>query len=149
MTSRELAASYLVKARARLKALAVLRDERAHSDVVREAQELVELALKGMLRSVGIEPPKFHDVGGLLVEHEAKFAPPVRAGLRRAAEISGRLRRERELAFYGDIDFIPTQRYSASDGARAYEDAAWVVTLAGEAVDLPPLDGSEPGAVRS
>ncbi|HAM55319.1 MAG TPA: DNA-binding protein [Elusimicrobia bacterium] len=149
MTSRELAASYLVKARARLKALAVLRDERAHSDVVREAQELVELALKGMLRVVGIEPPKFHDVGGLLVEHEAKFAPPVRAGLRRAAEISGRLRRERELAFYGDIDFIPTQRYSASDGARAYEDAAWVVTLAGEAVDLPPLDGSEPGAARS
>jgi HEPN domain-containing protein len=30
--------------------------------VVREAQELVELALKGMLRAIGIEPPKLHDV---------------------------------------------------------------------------------------
>src|SRR3989441_13367033 len=56
--------AYLVKAEKRLKALAVLRDEGAHSDVVREAQELVELALKGMLRAVGVEPPKFHDVGG-------------------------------------------------------------------------------------
>lgn len=75
MTNQSLARSYLVKAQKRLKALAVLRDEGAHSDVVREAQELVELALKGTLRAAGIEPPKFHDVGGLLIEHEAKFSP--------------------------------------------------------------------------
>ena len=68
MTSESLARSYLVKAQKRLKALAVLRDEGAHSDVVREAQELVELALKGVLRAIGVEPPKFHDVGGLLLE---------------------------------------------------------------------------------
>jgi HEPN domain-containing protein len=53
VTNRSLAQSYLVKAQKRLKALAVLRDEGAHSDVVREAQELVELALKGMLRRGG------------------------------------------------------------------------------------------------
>lgn len=98
MTNESLARSYLVKAEKRLKALATLRDEGAHSDVVREAQELVELALKGMLRAVGVEPPKFHDVGGLLVEHGAKFVPAVRERLPRAAEISRRLRRERELA---------------------------------------------------
>jgi hypothetical protein len=130
VTNLSLARSYLVKAQKRLRALAVLRDEGAHSDVVREAQELVELALKGMLRAVGIEPPKFHDVGGLLMEHEGKFPPEVRAGLPRAAEISKRLRRERELAFYGDIDFIPTEEYSAADGDRAYRDAAWTVELA-------------------
>ena len=54
------------------------RDEDVHSDVVREAQELVEWVLKGVLRAVGVEPPKFHDVGALLVEHQAKFLPPVR-----------------------------------------------------------------------
>jgi len=37
--------------------------ECSFSDVVEEAQEIVELSLKGMLRFVGIEPPKFHDVG--------------------------------------------------------------------------------------
>ena len=52
------------EAQKRLEALAVLRDEAAHSDVVCEAQELVALALKGTLRAVGIEPPKFRDVGG-------------------------------------------------------------------------------------
>ena len=112
MTNQSLARSYLIKAQKRLKALAVLRDEGAHSDVVREAQELVELALKGMLRAAGIEPPKFHDVGGLLLEHEEKFFQEVRERLPRAAEISKRLRRERELALYGDIDFIPTDRKS-------------------------------------
>lgn len=134
MTNASLARSYLVKAQKRLKALAVLRDEGAHSDVVREAQELVELALKGVLRAVGIEPPKFHDVGGLLLEHAAKF--PRRAGdrLPRAAEISKRLRRERELAFYGDIDFIPTEEYSATDAARAYDEAAWVLVLATDVI---------------
>ena len=138
MTNESLARSYLVKAQKRLKALAVLRDEGAHSDVVREAQELVELALKGMLRAVGIEPPKFHDVGGLLIEHETKFHDDARARLARAAEISKRLRRERELAFYGDIDFIPTEEYSAKDSERAYDDAAWVVSLATEVLNRLP-----------
>ena len=88
---------------------------------------------------MGIEPPKFYDVGGLLIEHEAKFVPEVRSRLARAAEISRRLRRERELAFYGDIDFIPTEQYSAADAERAYGEAAWVVPLAAEVIErLPP-----------
>ena len=130
MTSHSLARSYLLKARARLKALAVLRDEGDHSDVVREAQELVELALKAALRAAGIEPPKFHDVGSLLLEHRRKFPTELGERLERAAIISGRLRRDRELAFYGDIDFIPTEQYSAADARRAYDEAACVLALA-------------------
>lgn len=129
MTNQSLARSYLIKAEKRLKALAVLKAEAAHSDVVREAQELVELALKGVLRAIGVEPPKFHDVGGLLLEHQEKVVPEVRGDLGRAAEISKRLRKERELAFYGDIDFIPTEEYTAEDADRAYRDAEWIVGL--------------------
>lgn len=138
MTSQSLARSYLRKAQGRLKALAVLRDEGDHSDVVREAQELVELALKGMLRAVGIEPPKFHDVGRLLVEHRGKFSAAVGERLDRAAQISAWLRRERELAFYGDIDFVPSEQYSAADAVRAYDEAAWVVALAEEVIGRLP-----------
>ncbi len=130
MTNRSLAQSYLAKVEKRLKALAVLKAEGANSDVVREAQELVELALKGILRAVGVEPPKFHDVGGLLLEHREKIAPEVREELGRAAEISKRLRKERELAFYGDIDFIPTEEYTSEDADRAYAEAEWIVSLA-------------------
>jgi hypothetical protein len=59
----------------------------------------------------------------------------VREHLPRAAQISKRLRRERELAFYGDVDFIPTEEYSATDGQLAYEEAAWIVALAADVVD--------------
>ena len=76
----------------------------------------------------------------LLLEHEEKFFKEVRERLPRAAEISKRLRRERELALDGDIDFIPTEEYSAADAERAYAEAAWVVALATDAIDrlLPP-----------
>jgi HEPN domain-containing protein len=134
VTTDDLAKSYLLKARARLKALAVLRDEEAHSDVVREAQELVELALKAMLRSVGVEPPKLHDVGPLLLEHRARFVARVGDRLDRAAEISRRLRHDRELAFYGDVDFVPTEQYSPADARRAFDDAAWILDLAESAI---------------
>ena len=87
MTNESIAESDMSKCQARLKALALLLAEGDHSDVVREAQELVELALKAMLRSIGVEPPKQHDVGALLVEHAARFPPDVRDGLPRAAEI--------------------------------------------------------------
>ena len=76
-------------------------------------------------------------MGGLLLEHESKFSHDVRERLPRAASISKRLRRERELAFHGDIDFIPTEEYSAADSERTDEEAAWVVALAGEGHRAP------------
>ena len=135
MTNSSLAGSYLTKARARLKTLPVLLAERAYSDVLREAQELVELALKGMLRQVGVEPPKWHDVGPLLLEHATRF-PQSPAELERLAKISARLRKEREFAFYGDIDFIPTERYSAQDGERAVREAEAVVAEAARVIAI-------------
>ncbi|MGH9464365.1 MAG: HEPN domain-containing protein [Thermoanaerobaculia bacterium] len=133
MTNSGLAGSYLTKARARLKILPVLLAERAYSDVLREAQEIVELSLKGMLRQVGVEPPKWHDVGPLLLEHATRF-PQSPAELEGLAEISARLRKEREFAFYGDIDFIPTERYSIEDAERALRDAEAVVAEAGRVI---------------
>lgn len=137
MTNTSLAQSYLVKAEKRLKILPVLLGEAAYSDVVREAQEIVELALKGMLRQVGIEPPKWHDVGGLLLEYRDRFPGGVHPDLERLAEISAWLRKEREFSFYGDIDFIPTEEYAETDALRAAEDARFVVSVA-ESVIPPP-----------
>ena len=65
--SMTLAQACVFRATKRLKILGVLLDERSYSDVVREAQELVELALKGILRQIGIDPPKQHDVCSLLL----------------------------------------------------------------------------------
>lgn len=130
MNMKTLAESYLQKATKRLRVLDILLEEEAFSDVVREAQELVELALKGILRYVGIDPPKWHDVGPILAEHVTLLSEELRESLPKLAEISKRLRREREFAFYGDIDFIPTEEYTRQDALKAISDARFVVEKA-------------------
>ena len=99
MTTNSLARSYLEKARLRLEVVELLRERTGDSDVVREAQKLVELATKAMLRHVGIEPPKWHDVGSLLLEHAERFSADVRARLGEVARASRDLRKEREFSF--------------------------------------------------
>lgn len=123
MTNESLAQSYLRKASDRLDVVELLLKKAAYSDVVREAQELVELALKGMLRAIGVKPPKRHDVGGLLLDHGERFPQEVREELADLAGISKRLRKERELAFYGDLDFIPTEEDTLEDARRAHQRA--------------------------
>ena len=130
MTNGSLAESYLLKATKRLRILPVLLDDEAYSDVVREAQEIVELALKGMLRQVGVEPPRWHDVGSILREHRGRLPDAVAAEVDALAAISADLRKDRELSFYGDIDFIPTEHYSKQDAERALTDARRVVSVA-------------------
>lgn len=130
MTNSRLARSYIEKAKVRLAVLDLLMESKAYSDVVREAQEIVELALKGMLREIGIEPPKFHDVGVFLLENAEKFPASIQSSLSALADISGYLRKERELSFYGDVDFIPTERYTNEDAEKARTDAGTVVEAA-------------------
>ena len=142
MTNRSLAHSYLFKARSRLKTLNVLLDDDNYSDVIREAQEIVELALKAMLRQVGIEPPHVHDVGALLRQHRHRFASDVAAQVDTLAAASAWLRKEREFSFYGDIDFIPTEQYTRIEAQRAIDDAQLAVTVATAAADsvAPPTE---------
>ncbi len=136
MTNLTLAQSYILKAKKRLKVLDLLFTEEAYSDVIREAQELVELALKGLLRQAGMDPPKQHDVGSLLLEFRDRFSDEVSINAEKLATISKWLRKERELAFYGDVDFIPTAEYSKEDAERAINDSRFVVGIAEKVVPL-------------
>lgn len=129
MTNESLSANYLVKARIRTKTLKILYRAKDYSDVVREAQEIVELALKALLRYIGIEPPKWHDVGPLLVKHQDRFPSLDQKTIRRLAKISKDLREDRELAFYGDNDFIPSEEYNARDAQKAIRDAGFTVKM--------------------
>lgn len=120
MTTVQLAAGYLKKCEDRLAMMEVLMNRQAWSDVIRESQEIVELALKGVLRSVGIDPPKWHDVGGLLLEYGKKITQLSESQIRELADASKMLRKEREFSFYGDVDFIPTDQYDREDAAQAF-----------------------------
>jgi HEPN domain-containing protein len=137
LTNITLAQSYLTKARKRIKILPVLLEESAYSDVIREAQEIVEFALKRVLRKIGIEPPKWHDVGGLLLEYAERLPGIPVEDLQRLASISHWLRKEREFSFYGDVDFIPTEQYTREDALRAEDDAQFVVETLSHIILLP------------
>lgn len=130
MTNVSLAKSYIKKAIDRLDILDLLLKKGAYSDVVREAQEIVELCLKGMLRFVGVEPPKYHDVSPMMIEHKDRFKDISLEDIMKIAKISKALRKERELSFYGDIDFIPTEEYSMDDAQNAMEGAHFVLERA-------------------
>lgn len=134
MTQVTLAQSYLEKATKRLKVLDLLLAEKAYSDIVREAQEIVELALKGMLRAVGIDPPKWHDVGPLLIEHQGLFTKEVQGRVAELASLSKSLRKEREFSFYGDEDFIPTEEYDLKDAEQAADWAKTAVAAAAKTI---------------
>ena len=88
-----------------------------------------------MLRQIGVEPPKWHDVGSLLFKHQDRFEPRVRQRVGRLARASEWLRGERELSFYGDVDFIPTEEYTADEGRRAIAEARFAVETARWLID--------------
>jgi HEPN domain-containing protein len=129
MRNRDLAADYVRRAEVRLRAIDVLFDAASWADVVRESQEVVELALKGLLRSCAVEAPRIHDVSDVLLAERARLPKKLQAEVERLAEISRDLRRDRELAFYGAEDLTPSSFYAEADGVRARNGAALVVRL--------------------
>lgn len=129
MHNPELARDYIRRAGIRLKALDVLFEGESWPDVVRESQEVVELALKALLRASGIDPPRVHDVSDVLLAERARLPDALEDDLDDLAEGSRQLRRDRELAFYGAEDLTPSGFYSREDAERARSTARRVVEV--------------------
>lgn len=119
MHNPDLARDYVRRARVRLSALDVLFEAGSWADVVRESQEIVELTLKGLLRSCGIDPPRVHDVSDVLRAEAERLPRAIQARLDDLTEASRQLRRDRELAFYGAEDLTPSGFYTREDAERA------------------------------
>lgn len=128
MRNRDLASDYVGRAAIRLEALDVLYKHGGWADVVREAQEVVELALKGLLREHGVEPPRIHDVSEVLLAERGRLPEELQSEVEALAAISRDLRRDRELAFYGAEDLTPSGFYTREDANRARAGARRVVT---------------------
>lgn len=127
MQNRDLAFDYIKRCKIRLKAVQTLFDEKSWADVVRESQEVVELALKALLRFSNVEFPRVHDVSNILEAEKHLLPSEVQAELGRYTRISRDLRRDRELAFYGSEDLTPSEFYKEEDAISAQEKATWVV----------------------
>lgn len=122
MNTRNIALDYLRKARARALALDVLYGEGSFDDVVREAQEIVELVLKGALRWVGVDPPKAHEVSKTLKAQIDLFPAFWKKEIETILGASVTLFEERGHAFYGDEGALipPSELFDRADadGAR-------------------------------
>ena len=123
MRSPELGADYVRRAKARLGALDALFAAHSWADVVRESQEVVELALKGLLRVAGIEPPRIHDVSEVLMTERKRLPEAIQPQVDALAAGSRTLRRDRELAFYGAEDLTPSGFYTRQDAIAARDIA--------------------------
>lgn len=138
MRSPELGADYIRRAQARLAAVDALFVAQSWADVVRESQEVVELALKGLLRVAGIEPPRIHDVSEVLTAEKARLPQAIQQQVEDLAAGSRMLRRDRELAFYGAEDLTPSGFYTRDDATAARDIAR--KTVAAVAPHEPPVE---------
>ncbi len=134
MKNKSLAADYINRAGNRLQAVEKLMELKSFADVVRESQELIELCLKGVLRISNVEVPRLHDVGDVLVQSKTKLPKEIKIHAEQLAKISKKLRRDRELAFYGTEDLTPSDFYKEEDAKEALDDASWVHSICKEAL---------------
>ena len=138
MFNEKLALDYLKRAGHRLKALETLMAEESWADVVREAQELVELTLRALLRSGGVDVPRVHDLSPVLQENAERLPVSIRGRLGELVGISRALRRDRELAFYGSEDLTPSDFYTRDDAALALDSARLVHSEVSKALAQTP-----------
>jgi HEPN domain-containing protein len=131
MKNKSLTLDYIGRAQIRIGAIEYLYSKKSWADVVRESQAAVELALKSLLRFCNIDVPRIHDVSGIIMQEKDKMPVVLNKDLEKLCEISHRLRRDRELAYYGSEDLTPSEFYQEKDAKEALDSARFVVeTLA-------------------
>jgi len=129
MINHELVTDYLTRASGRMKAVTTLYGENLWADVVRESQEVIELALKALLRASGIDVPRVHDVSSVLREEKDRLSKIVHPHLERIIDVSQEARRDRELAFYGSEDVTPSSFYREKHAKIAIENANFILDI--------------------
>lgn len=102
MTSTRMGRQFVAEASARVALVRLALDRGLWATAVREAQECVELFLKGSLRLVGVEPARRHDVSEILRKEAGRFPDWFRAEVENLAAISSEMAGDRGIAFYGD-----------------------------------------------
>jgi HEPN domain-containing protein len=132
LNSYELARSNVRQVEDRLTTARIALERGNSPYAVRQAQECVELSLKACLRLVGIEPPKWHDAGPIIRRERENFPEWFKEHVERIVLISRSLRKERELAMYGDegSKIPPEELYTRFDAEKAIEGAGFVLEIA-------------------
>ncbi len=129
MSQKELAKNYLTQSKLRLTTAKRVIVDGAYGYCIRQSQEAVELALKSSLRLVGIDFPKWHDIGEVLIREKDKFPDIFKAKIQNLAKISEKLAALREPAMYGDesIDKAPSKIFNKKDALKIVEETEFCI----------------------
>lgn len=128
MNNFEMARAYVRGAEERLHHAREALERGNYPYVVRQSQESVELLLKAALRLVGLEVPKWHDMGPVLKREASRFPIWFREEIAELARISRKLRREREPSMCGDEESgtPPDELYDRRDAEESLTQAEYV-----------------------
>jgi HEPN domain-containing protein len=137
MTSSQMGRRYIEEARGRVELVRLARERRLWATVVREAQESVELFLKGALRLVAIEPARTHDPAEVLRRAADRFPAWFGAEVDHLASISSEMAGDRGIAFYGDErqSLGPQDLFDEDDAVRALGHLEYVAALCARLLD--------------
>ena len=125
MTNRDMAVGHLRQAEIRLQTARFAREHGHWPFAVRQAQECVELALKAALNVVGLDPPKWHDVGVVLQQERRRFPEWFTKDVDLMAYRSRKLADDRERSMYGSTELgLPAHEIFGELDAREAVTAA-------------------------
>ena len=102
MKNRDMAADYLEEAEVSLKQAELALEVGRFNTALRRSQDCVEFSVKALLRLVGIEYPREHEVSDVLLSSLDRFPKGFRKSVKRMANTSATLLPKRGLATYGD-----------------------------------------------
>ena len=128
-----MAKAYLEDAEYSLREAKIAAEGKVYHRTVRRAQECVEFALKAVLRLIGIEYPREHEISTVLMEVSEKKKLPewFSSALSEISGVSKRLAEERGPAFYGEEKaFVPPgSLYGEREAELAITDAERILNL--------------------
>ena len=132
----KLSEDYLKRAIIRYEVLNEYLKREGYAEVVREAQETVELLLKAVLIDLGLIVPTMHDVSLILEKNKEFLREPLLSNFEKIRTISKTLRKEREVSFYGAEDFLPSEEYDEIDARNAIDDVKFVLDIVKRTLEI-------------
>jgi len=129
MTNRDLAKRYITKATKRLKVLHLLKEDGFYYEVTLEAKDAIELALKGMLIKLKIEPAKQQDIGHLILKYRMNLPKEVAQNVDRLVSIYKWHPHETTCNFWGCCVIKTIENYDEKDAQLSIKNAEFVVEM--------------------
>jgi len=131
MTTPLMGRQYIDEAAGRMELVRIAMQRGLWAAVVREAQECVELFLKGALRLLAVEPARTHDVAEILRREAGRFPAWMGDQIDSLAAVSTEMAGDRGVAFYGDerMGKGPQELFDEKQAARAVANMDFVAGL--------------------